>query len=277
MLISEALIKFQVEYISLRGLTRSTEENYCIAVLSFKRAVADKELFNITPMDMLTWRRWMERRNKTTTIRCHMSKLKNILEFTNKNGLSNFDTTDIHLPKLPPPLPEVLSPEEIQQMIEIATPRDKAMISLMFTSGIRAGELCRLVRSDISNNQIFIRKGKGNTSRSGFMSPQTQTFIQQYLNTREDNSAVLFQSYRGGHLCTGAINHLIKQYGKDAHLDKPVHSHMIRHSFATTLVKGGTDISYVQRMMGHAFLNTTMVYVHLSNGDLKQAHARVFR
>lgn len=275
MRLSEALDLFNADYIALRGLSESTQENYALAVLSFTRAVGDKAVRTITPQDFLTWRRWMEKRNKPGTVRCHMSKLKNLLIFTNKKGFTSFDIDEIYLPKLPPPLPEYLNPEDINKIISVGGVREKAIISLMFTSGIRAGELSRLNKTDIAGNTLYIRQGKCNTSRTVFMSPTTQTYLDAYLKTRQDASPILFYSYRKQRLCTGSINHLIKKLAKEAGVGT-VHSHMLRHSFATTLVKNGTDISYVQRMMGHAFVNTTQIYVHLTNQDLQGAHAKVF-
>ena len=277
MRVSEALELFRTEYVALRGLSASTEENYALAVLSFSRAIGDKELSEIVPHDFLTWRRWMEKRNKPGTIRCHMSKLKNILVFTNKRGITSFDISEIFLPKLPPPLPEYLNPQEIDRMIAAGTSlRDKLIISMMFCSGIRAGELCRLDKADIVDNQMYIRQGKCNTSRSVFIDSRTQVLLHQYYKTRHDHSPAVFYSAKLRRLDSASINKLIKLIAKRAGITRPVHSHMMRHSFATHLTRSGVDISYTQRLLGHAFVSTTQIYIHLTGADLQSAHKKVF-
>lgn len=277
MLLSEALHLFESEYIAMRGLSASAEENYQIAVLSFQRSQGNIRLKDITPHHILQWRRDMEKKNKPGTIRCHMSKLKNILLFTNKRGLTSFDISEIYLPKIPPALPKYLTEEEIEQLYEAATTlRDKCIILLMFTSGVRCGELVRLNRSDIHEKALFIRRGKGNTTRVVFMSERTRHHIEKYLQSRQDRSDVLFISYRHKALDSATITKILKPIAKSAGVNKPVHAHVMRHSCATHMVKNGVDTSFVQKQLGHAFISTTQIYVHLTEVDLLKAHEKAF-
>lgn len=277
MTLSESLELFKSEYIALRGLSSSAEENYCLAVLSFTRSQGDMPISDITPQHILKWRKAMEKKNKLSTVRCHMSKLKNILVFTNKRGITNFDISEIYLPKLPPALPKYLTEQEIEQLYQAAESlRDKCIILLMFTSGVRAGELVRLCRSDLQEKAIYIRRGKGNTSRVVFMSARTMDHINEYLATRTDRSDILFMSYRNGALDPATITKMLKSIAKKAGINKPVHAHVMRHSCATHMVKNGVDTSFVQKQLGHAFISTTQIYVHLTEVDLMKAHESVF-
>lgn len=277
MLLSEALELFKSDYIALKGLSSDTEENYGLAVLSFTRAVADKKVSAITSSDILEWRRWMEKRNKPGTVRMYMSKLKNILEFTNKKGLTTFDISDIYLPKLPPPLPEFLYPDEVDQLIDAAwLLRDKLIISFLFCSGLRVGELCSLDKPDIMQDMVYVRCGKNKTSRPSFIDTRTRELLELYYQARTDNNRAVFINERNRRMTSDYVTKRIKLIGNTAKLNKSVHAHMLRHSFATQLIRSGVDISYVQKMMGHSFVNTTQIYVHLTGTDLKKAHSSGF-
>lgn len=277
MLLSEALQLFKSEYISLKGLSLSTEENYEDAVQSFIKLMGDMSLETMTPHDVVAWKRKMEQSNKPGTIRCRMSKLKNILIFTNEQGISSFNTNQITLPKLPPNLPKFLYDYEIELLFNTApTIRDKAMVLLLFTSGVRAGELSALDRGDIDGDRISIRKGKGNTSRCVMMSARTRMYVEEYLSTRIDNSPILFLSYRNGRYKTNSISGKLKKWAKDAGIKKDVSAHVMRHSCATHMVLNGIDTSYVQKQLGHAYISTTQIYIHLSDAALASAHKKVF-
>lgn len=273
MYLKNAYVLFKEQYIAIRGLSCDTEENYDLAVLSFTRACGEVLLSDITPQTILTWRRWMEKRNKQGTVRGYLSKMKNILIFTNKKGLSSFDVTEIYLPKVPQPLPEYLSTDELTSLINAAdTIRDKAMLSFFSTSGIRAGELSKLNRTDVTGNQVFIRQGKCNTSRMIFIDKSTQILVGEYLRVRLDKLPMLFLSRKLTRLNTATINRIVKNTAVKAQLNKPIHTHMLRHSFATNMILSGCDISFVQKFLGHAFVSTTQIYVHLTGVELEKAY-----
>lgn len=277
MRLSEALECFETEYIAMRGLSSSTLHNYREAIQSATKTLGDIEVDVITPHDVLKWRQAMEGHNRPGTVRVNMSKLKNILSFTNRKGLTSFDMGEFFLPKVPPPLPDYLTAHEVQELVDAAErPRDKALISMLYTTGMRAGEATRLTKRDINGLTVFIRQGKCNTSRTVFMSEGTRQLLNAYLQTRTDNSDVIFYSRKFGQLKPGTINAELREIAKRTTITKAVHSHILRHSFATALVLGGVDISFTQRMLGHAFINTTMIYVHLTNEDLRVQHHKVF-
>lgn len=275
MRLSSALELFIYEYIHLRGLSSSTQENYEIAVSSFIKSCGDISIEELSISHILEWRRAMERTNKPGTIRVHLSKLKNIIHFTNKRGLSNFDLDNIPLPKVTHPLPKYLSAKEVSLMIT-AEPnkRNKAMLSMLFASGIRAQELCDLQKTDVHDYEVTIQQGKKGNTRIVFIDQRTKELIGQYLESRYDTADVLFYSAKHGKLDPATLNRLVRAAGENARLEKPVHTHMLRHSFATNLLRNNCNLRYIQEMMGHAFVSTTQIYTHVVKGDMYEAYQK---
>lgn len=273
MVISEVLEDFRKDYIAVRCLSKSTDDNYRDAIKCFIKYIGDEPVDNITPQTVVEWRRRLERGHTAGCTRAYLSKLKNVLIYANKKGHSHFDITEFHLPKVAQSLPKYLTPDEITSMIDAAKSiRNKALISFLFSSGIRAGELQRLDRDDIQGRQVYIRQGKGNTSRTVFIDDRTIRYLNAYLKTRTDKSPILFYSYRSGRLTNNTIRGIIKMKAEMAGIDRNVTTHMMRHSFATNLIKQGCDISFVQKFLGHQFVSTTQLYIHLGTQDLENAY-----
>lgn len=273
MSISQGLELFRADYIAVRCLSKSTDANYRDAIKNFTRNMGDMELRDIDPQTVVQWRHKMERQMAASCVRCYLSKLKNLLVFTNKRGLTNFDISEFHLPKVPRSLPKYLKPHEIEQMMEHAgSLRNRCIISFLFASGIRASELKRLDRTDIQGSQVYIRQGKGNTSRTVFINNQTIQLVDEYLRTRTDGSPILFYSMKKGRLDISYLLQIVKKAAKQAGIKRNVTTHMMRHSFATNLIRNGCDIAFVQRFLGHQFISTTQLYVHLENEDLARAY-----
>lgn len=278
MLLSEALKLFETNYINLRGLSSDTQENYQLAIGSFIRACGDIQVESLAVEHILVWKRKMEKTNKIGTVRLYMSKLKNIIKFTNKQHVTNFDLDNIPLPKVPIPLPKYLTAEEVTLLIDTAwNVRDKAIISLLFASGMRAMELCNLTKTAIQGHEITIEQGKKGSSRVVFMDDRTRVLLDMYLRERLDNTDILFYSAKHGKLQTCTINRLIRLIGRQAKLDKPIHTHMLRHSFATNMLRGNMNLRYIQEMMGHAFVSTTQIYTHVIKGDMYEAYKKAHK
>ncbi len=187
-------------------------------------------------------------------------------------------------PRLGSKLPEVLSVEEIDRMLEhidLSKPqgrRNKAMLETLYSCGLRVTELVRLQISGIFRTEGFIRViGKGDKERLVPFSPRALKEIDLYLPDRNalsiqaGNEDILFLNRRGKMLTRNMVFTIIKELAKSAGIQKTVSPHTFRHSFATHLVEGGADLRAVQEMLGHESITTTEIYTHLDSAYLREA------
>ncbi len=187
-------------------------------------------------------------------------------------------------PRLGSKLPEVLSVEEIDRMLELidlSKPqgrRNKAMLETLYSCGLRVTELVRLQISGIFRAEGFIRViGKGDKERLVPFSPRALKEIDLYLPDRNalsiqaGNEDILFLNRRGKMLTRNMVFTIIKELAKTAGIQKTVSPHTFRHSFATHLVEGGADLRAVQEMLGHESITTTEIYTHLDSAYLREA------
>ena len=190
------------------------------------------------------------------------------------------------LPRPEKHLPETLRPEQVQKLLESIGPndplglRDRAMMELLYSSGLRVSELCDARLENIDLDSGFIRvTGKGNKTRLVPVGKPAAVAIRAYLDRErpelvtKKTGAEIFLSVRGKKLTTPRIRQLIKQYAARAGLDVNVYPHLMRHSFATHLLGGGADLRIIQELLGHADISTTTIYTHVARERLKQLHA----
>ena len=171
--------------------------------------------------------------------------------------------------------------------------RDRAMMELLFSSGLRVSELCSLNRNKMDlNKQEFTVRGKGGKLRIVFISQNARKYLEKYLEMRTDIDQALFvrdvkslekfESVKGKapsekenislRLSPRSVQRIVKYYAAKAGLIKDVHPHTLRHSFATDLLMNGADIRSVQAMLGHSSITTTQVYTHITNQQLRDVH-----
>lgn len=194
--------------------------------------------------------------------------------------------TYINMPKFEKELPNVLNKEDINKLresIDISKTtgiRDRLIVELLYSSGIRAGELI-----DSSENMINIEEremrviGKGNKERITFFSENTKKWLKKYIEEKKKvyknyNKDVIFTNNRGEKLTTRSLRRLISEYAKKAELKKEVTPHVFRHTFATELLNNGVDIRYLQELLGHSSISTTQVYTHISKSFLKDVYMK---
>jgi site-specific recombinase XerD len=157
--------------------------------------------------------------------------------------------------------------------------RDKAILELFFSTGLRLSELCSLNRDlDLSKDEFSIR-GKGEKVRVVFLSNQAKKAIKEYLGKRTDLDEPMFRqisfnSTQTGRLTPRSIERIVKQYAVVAGVSKKMTPHILRHAFATDLLANGADIRSVQMMLGHANIATTQIYTHVTDKHLKDIHSR---
>jgi tyrosine recombinase xerC len=190
----------------------------------------------------------------------------------------------ITMPKFEKELPNVLNKEDINKLRDavntekITGIRDRLIIELLYSSGIRASELIDLNEYMVNIEEREIRViGKGNKERITFFSENTKKWLEKYIEEKKRKYSnytkdTIFTNSRGEKLTTRSLRRLIADYAKKAGLQKEVTPHVFRHTFATELLNNGVDIRYLQELLGHSSISTTQVYTHVSKAFLKDVY-----
>jgi len=214
----------------------------------------------------------------------HITTLRNFFRFLIAEGEAAQDPTEfLAQPKQWTTLPKYLNREELERLIA-APPgdkpvglRDRAMLELLYATGLRVSELCRLELSAVEREMGVLRvTGKGNKQRMVPFGEAAGQAVDHYLKDGRPGllkgraSRYLFVTTRGGSLARQSFWKLLRGYGIKAGITRPLTPHVIRHSFATHLVEGGADLRSVQIMLGHADISTTQVYTHVAQRRLRQ-------
>ena len=217
----------------------------------------------------------------------YLSSIRELFKYLNyKKIITDNKTEKLDLPKPSRKIPEVLSFHEISiilDAVDIHSPlgiRDRAMLETLYASGLRVSELIGVKERDIMFDEGIIRVfGKGSKERIVPIGSSALEFIKQYLSevrfhirNSNKNAEELFLNSRGGKLSRMGIWKIIDKYVKMTNIEKNVHPHTFRHSFATHLLEGGADLRAVQEMLGHSDISTTQIYTHIDKQYLKEIH-----
>ncbi len=214
--------------------------------------------------------------------------LHSFYQFLLDNNLINTDPTEqLSYPKLEKKLPVFLNIQEVEKLLEAPNSsslfgqRDRAMLELLYSCGLRVSELINLSYHNINIKEEFIRiHGKGNKERILPMGEIAIDYLTAYeLNSRpillkNDQSDSYFLSNRGKAMSRQNFFYIIKAYATQAGIDKPLSPHSLRHAFATHLVQKGADLRSVQLMLGHSDISSTQLYTHIQNAQLKAQHEK---
>lgn len=244
------------------------------------------------------WRLWLNRLGtnvsdelQKTTLNYHLIALRSFLKFCNKRGMECMAPDKIELARTKRPQVTFLNEDELARLFEqpdtnvVAGLRDRAILELLFSSGLRVSELTGLDRDHINlKRREFMVRGKGQKDRPIFISQEAAEWIQKYLDKRTDSTKALFIRY-GGHkeidrtgnfyrLTPRSIQRLVAHYALAAGITKHVSPHTLRHSFATNLLMNGADLRSVQAMLGHSNISTTQIYTHVTDPHLRAVHEK---
>ena len=226
---------------------------------------------------------------KKSTQNYHLIALRSFLKYLAKQDIKSLAPEKIELAKQPERQVEFLEDDDLERLLgaplkteeaKIIQLRDKAILELLFSTGLRVSELSNLKKDQVNlNKDEFTIRGKGDKLRLVFLANQTKHWLKQYLEARRDLSPFLFvraDRAKGKkepeNLTPRSIQRLIKKYSKAAGITKNVTPHTMRHSFATDLLINGADIRSVQAMLGHASITTTQIYTHITNRQLKEVY-----
>ncbi|MFA9262217.1 MAG: site-specific tyrosine recombinase/integron integrase [Undibacterium sp.] len=229
---------------------------------------------------------------KRSTQAYHAIVLRTFLKYLSKHDVSALAPEKIEIGRVPERQVDFLEYEEVERLLAGPTGdthrarRDRAILELLFSAGLRVSELTGLDRDQVNlGKDEFSVRGKGSKLRIVFLSPSAKAAIAEYLKHRTDIDPALFISHpKKGlvnkknaaretlRLTPRTVERLVKHYAKKAGILKDVHPHTLRHSFATDLLRNGADIRSVQAMLGHASITTTQIYTHVTNEHLKEIH-----
>lgn len=221
---------------------------------------------------------------KKNTQNYYMIALRSMLKYARKCNITTLTPDAIELAKTGARHLDLISIDELTRLLkapdtkELKGMRDKAILDLFFSTGLRLSELCSLNRDlDTSKDEFSIR-GKGEKVRVVFLSDAAKDSIRRYLAARKDMDDALFvdtvKSKTGSRLTPRSIERLVRHYASAAGISKKVTPHVLRHSFATDLLSNGADIRSVQMMLGHANIATTQVYTHITDKQLRDVHKK---
>lgn len=222
------------------------------------------------------------------TISRHLAAVRSFYRYVVREGILQKDpSTDLESPKLAQKLPRVLTTGEVDHLLsqpligEPAGLRDKAMLELLYATGIRVSELVSLNLEHINIENGFIRCfGKGAKERIVPLGDVAARYLKEYLArgrsklNKSGNTSALFVNQHGRRLTRQGFWKIIKKYAGKAEIEMEITPHTLRHSFATHLLENGADLRSVQEMLGHADISTTQIYTHLTRKKLKEVYNR---
>ncbi len=269
------------EYLEIeRGRSLKTIENYGRYLKRFWNFSKIKNPDEITDDLVRRYRLYLNRENlKRKTQNYYLIALRVFLKYLAKQGIEALAPERIELAKVPERELDLISEDELERLLSAPTGeglkslRDKAMLELFFSTGLRVSELCSLDRDDIDLKKAeFSVRGKGDKIRLVFISDDAKNALKNYLNKREDIEEPMFVNAKNGRLTSRSVERLVKNYAISAGISKKVTPHVIRHVFATDLLQNGADLRSVQKLLGHNSITTTQIYTHVTDRQLREIH-----
>ncbi len=288
-----------LEYMEIEaGRSQKTIQNYDHYLTRLLDYAGDITVTDITPELVRKWRLWLNRLGTNTsdemqknTLNYHLIALRNFLKYCAKRDIVTMPADKIELAKANRKQVTFLNDDEVERLFTqpklstIQGLRDRALLELLFSSGLRVSELVGLNREDVNlKRREFMVRGKGGKDRPVFVSPQAAEWLQAYLDKRQDNTRPLFIRYSGNkqinlsgnyyRLTARSVQRSVARYALLAGITKHVSPHTLRHSFATDLLMNGADLRSVQAMLGHSNISTTQIYTHVTDPHLKAIHEK---
>jgi len=252
-----------------RGLSIRTIKTYSNCVSKFLRYYRNKDVKKITKKDVKNYiDKLIEKKAAGNTVNVYLNSIKFLME----KILGRRLMYKIKFSKVPKRLPTVLTKEEVKNLFNtIENKKHKLMIELMYSAGLRVSELTHLRVKDFefSKNYGWVRKGKGSKDRLFIIAEKLNKELQEFIKNNNLNyDSYLFKGNKNRHISKESINIIIKKAAKKAKIEKNVHCHTLRHSFATHLIENGYSINDLQSLLGHNSSETTKMYIHMANPKL---------
>ncbi len=289
------LLKDYLDYLEIeKNRSQKTRENYERYLKRFLAWAKIASPGQISADLVRNYRLHLNRVNpplKKISQNYHLIALRNLLKYLAKRDVKTLTADKIELGQAGERQIDFLENEEVERLLDSArgnslkSGRDKAMLELLFSTGLRVSELCSLNRDSVNlKNGEFAVRGKGDKVRVVFLSEHAKKALADYLDKRKDINEALFARIRNqelgirnnqdseSRLTPRSVQRLVKYYAAKAGLVKNIHPHTLRHSFATDLLRNGADLRSVQALLGHANVTTTQIYTHVTDTQLKEVH-----
>ena len=293
-----------LEYLEIeKGRSILTVRNYDHYLTRFLEYGKVSDPKDVTESMVREYRLWLNRqpgtkvgRNvdtlKRKTQNYYLIALRAFLKYLRKKEIESLNPERIELAKVPERSLDLISSQELTRLIEapdintLSGLRDKAILELLFSTGLRVSELCSLSQEDVdlSRDEFSIR-GKGDKVRVVFLSDTARNAIKAYLKDRKDFDDAMFIQYgknaketatknKDLRLTTRSVQRIIKRYATISGITRKVTPHKLRHCFATDLLSNGADLRSVQALLGHANIATTQIYTHVTDKHLRDIHKK---
>jgi integrase/recombinase XerD len=259
-------------WLQSKRYSESTIGTYADALSTFLRFYANKPFSEIDNSDVIRFNNDYILKNQFSS--SYQNQVVNAVKlFFNKIENKKLNPELVHRPKRPKLLPNVLSKEEVKLILNsLKNLKHKTMLSLIYSCGLRRGELLNLKTTDIDSkrNMIIIRQGKGRKDRIAPLSAKILEILRNYYSDYKPTVWLFEGEQQGEKYSEQSLQSVLKQALEKAKINKPVSLHWLRHSFATHLLENGTDLRYIQEILGHSSSRTTEIYTHVSTKSILQ-------
>ena len=271
-----------------KGLSNNTQDSYRFDLLDFSKYLDEKkinDLKNLDEKDIINYLTYLKdgKKLKARSIERHITTLRMLYKYLIKNEiLTNDITANIDNLKLGRHLPDVLTVDEVNDLLDIKINtifdiRTKAMLEIMYSSGLRVSELVNLELSDIDTyNDTILINGKGSKERIVPIGEYSKKYLNDYLQVRNElikrkngNPDKLFLNNHGMPITRNGFNFLLNNILKEKGIKKNITPHTLRHSFATHMLDNGADLRSIQELLGHSDIVTTRIYTHVSKKQIQ--------
>lgn len=285
-----------LEYVEIeKGRSVKTVENYDRYLVRFIQFAKLKNAEDITINNVREFRLWLNRQAggresanatlKKKTQNYYLIALRSFLKFLAKRGVKSLSPEQIELAKVGERHLDLISSDELSRLLDapdgkdVKSLRDKAILELLFSTGLRVSELCSLTRDVDFDADSFPIRGKGEKVRVVFISDEARRAVKAYVDKRDDVDDSLFvrlnvdpSKESSLALDPRSVQRIVKYWAVKAGISKKVTPHVVRHSFATDLLHNGADLRAVQLLLGHSNISTTQIYTHVADAELKRIH-----